>query len=45
MLFYLAYSLVNIPFGSLASAMTQLPDERAKLSGARRSAPPSRSSG
>jgi glucuronide carrier protein len=35
MLFYLAYSLVNIPFGSLASAMTQLPDERAKLSSAR----------
>jgi len=35
MLFYLSYSLVNIPFGSLASAMTQLPDERAKLSSAR----------
>jgi len=35
MLFYLAYSLVNIPYGSLASAMTQLPDERAKLSSAR----------
>jgi glucuronide carrier protein len=27
----LAYSLVNIPFGSLAGAMTQRPDERAKL--------------
>jgi len=27
----LAYSLVNIPYGSLASAMTQRPDERAKL--------------
>jgi glucuronide carrier protein len=27
----LAYSLVNIPYGSLASAMTQLPDERGKL--------------
>jgi glucuronide carrier protein len=27
----LAYSLVNIPFGSLASAMTQHPGERAKL--------------
>jgi glucuronide carrier protein len=25
------YSLVNIPYGSLASAMTQLPQERAKL--------------
>jgi glucuronide carrier protein len=35
MLFYLAYSLVNIPYGSLASVMTQLPDERAKLSSAR----------
>lgn len=35
MLFYVAYSLVNIPYGSLASAMTQLPDERAKLSSAR----------
>ena len=35
MLFYLAYSLVNIPYGSLASAMTQLPDERAKLSSSR----------
>lgn len=27
----LAYSLVNIPFGSLASAMTQRPEERGKL--------------
>jgi glucuronide carrier protein len=27
----LAYSLVNIPYGSLASAMTQNPSERAKL--------------
>ncbi|MBX9243892.1 glucuronide transporter [Actinotalea ferrariae] len=27
----LAYSLVNIPYGSLASAMTQEPQERAKL--------------
>ena len=27
----LLYSLVNIPYGSLASAMTQLPQERAKL--------------
>jgi glucuronide carrier protein len=27
----LAYSLVNIPYGSLAAAMTQLPGERAKL--------------
>ncbi|WP_164737152.1 glycoside-pentoside-hexuronide (GPH):cation symporter [Georgenia sp. SYP-B2076] len=33
--FGLTYSLVNIPFGSLASAMTQLPSERAKLSAAR----------
>jgi glucuronide carrier protein len=31
----LAYSLVNIPYGSLATAMTQLPKERAKLAGAR----------
>lgn len=31
----LAYSLVNIPFGSLAGAMTQEPAERAKLSAAR----------
>jgi glucuronide carrier protein len=35
MLFYLVYSFVNIPFGSLAPAMSQLPDERAKLSSAR----------
>jgi glucuronide carrier protein len=34
-LFGLAYSLVNIPFGSLASAMTQLAQERAKLASAR----------
>jgi glucuronide carrier protein len=34
-LFGLVYSLVNIPFGSLASAMTQRPQERAKLSSAR----------
>jgi len=27
----LAYSLVNIPYGSLAAAMTQVPTERAKL--------------
>jgi glucuronide carrier protein len=26
-----AYSMVNIPYGSLASAMTQVPQERAKL--------------
>jgi glucuronide carrier protein len=29
------YSLVNIPFGSMAGAMTQVPGERAKLAGAR----------
>jgi glucuronide carrier protein len=34
-LFSLAYSFVNIPYGSLAAAMTQQPDERAKLSSAR----------
>jgi glucuronide carrier protein len=34
-LFGLAYSLVNIPFGSLASAMTQQAQERAKLASAR----------
>jgi glucuronide carrier protein len=34
-LFSLAYSLVNIPYGSLSAAMTQEPDERAKLSTAR----------
>ena len=31
----LAYSLVNIPYGSLAGAMTQEPGERAKLGSAR----------
>jgi glucuronide carrier protein len=31
-LFQLAYSFVNIPYGSLAAAMTQEPDERARLS-------------
>ncbi|WP_415853849.1 glucuronide transporter [Sinomonas sp. G460-2] len=31
----LAYSLVNIPYGSMASAMTQRPKERAKLASAR----------
>jgi glucuronide carrier protein len=35
MLFSLVYSLTNIPFGSLAAAMTQRSDERAKLSSAR----------
>lgn len=34
-LFSLAYSFVNIPYGSLAAAMTQEPEERAKLSTAR----------
>jgi glucuronide carrier protein len=34
-LFSLAYSFVNIPYGSLSAAMTQVPDERAKLSTAR----------
>ena len=34
-LFSLAYSFVNIPYGSLAAAMTQEPDERARLSSAR----------
>ena len=34
-LFSLAYSFVNIPYGSLAAAMTQEPDERAKLSSSR----------
>lgn len=34
-LFGLAYSLVNIPYGSLATAMTQRPEERAKLSSSR----------
>lgn len=31
----LAYSLVNIPYGSMAASMTQLPKERAKLASAR----------
>jgi len=31
-LFQLAYSFVNIPYGSLAAVMTQEPDERARLS-------------
>jgi glucuronide carrier protein len=31
-LFQLIYSFVNIPYGSLAAAMTQVPDERSKLS-------------
>ena len=34
-LFSLAYSFVNIPFGSLSAAMTQDPGERAKLSSGR----------
>jgi glucuronide carrier protein len=34
-LFSLAYSFVNIPYGSLSAAMTQAPAERAKLSTAR----------
>lgn len=34
-LFGFAYSLVNIPYGSLAAAMTQIPDERAKLASVR----------
>jgi len=34
-LFSLAYSFVNIPYGSLGAAMTQQPHERAKLSSAR----------
>ena len=34
-LFQLAYSFVNIPYGSLSAAMTQEPDERARLSTAR----------
>ena len=34
-LFSLAYSFVNIPYGSLGAAITQDPDERAKLSTAR----------
>jgi glucuronide carrier protein len=34
-LFSLAYSFVNIPYGSLSAVMTQVPDDRAKLSTAR----------
>jgi glucuronide carrier protein len=34
-LFSLAYSFVNIPYGSLAAAMTQEPQARAKLSSSR----------
>ena len=34
-LFSLAYSFVNIPYGSLSAAMTQEPDARAKLSTSR----------
>lgn len=34
-LFSLAYSFVNVPYGSLAAAMTQEPVERARLSSAR----------
>ncbi len=34
-LFGLAYSLVNIPYGSLATAMTQDPGERSKLASVR----------
>ncbi|GIF00903.1 glucuronide transporter [Paractinoplanes rishiriensis] len=34
-LFSLAYSFVNIPYGSLSATMTQLPDERSRLSTAR----------
>jgi glucuronide carrier protein len=34
-LFSLAYSFVNIPYGSLAAAMTQEPEARAKLSSSR----------
>jgi glucuronide carrier protein len=30
-----AYSIVNIPYGSVSSAMTQLPQERAKLASSR----------
>jgi glucuronide carrier protein len=37
-LFQLAYSFVNIPYGSLSAAMTQEPDERAKLSTSRMAA-------
>ena len=31
----LAYSLVNIPYGSMAPALTQVPEERARLAGFR----------
>ena len=34
-LFQLAYSFVNIPYGSLSAAMTQDPVDRSKLSGSR----------
>jgi glucuronide carrier protein len=34
-LFQLAYSFVNIPYGSLGAVMTQEPNERAKLSSSR----------
>lgn len=34
-LFQLAYSFVNIPYGSLSAAMTQDPVDRSRLSGAR----------
>jgi glucuronide carrier protein len=34
-LFSLAYSFVNIPYGSLSATMTQLPEERSRLSTAR----------
>ena len=34
-LFQLAYSFVNIPYGSLSASMTQDPVDRSKLSGAR----------
>src|ERR1051326_4846548 len=34
-LFGSAYSLVNIPYGSIAAALTQMPDERAKLASVR----------
>src|SRR5437763_12553994 len=33
--FSLAYSFVNIPYGSLSAAMTQVPEDRAKLSTSR----------
>src|SRR5215212_6845011 len=34
-MFQLAYSFVNIPYGSLSAAMTQQPDERSRLSAGR----------